>query len=95
MLTSSPPPLPHGFEWRRVGPIAEELCLWRVTAVARVEKWDGAWIATVNLCFHASLHRQAHADSELQACYWVHRWAIKNAETLYKARPEACAQLGR
>lgn len=88
------PPLPYGFAWRPKAGGGGELTIWGVEAVATVEPGRGAWLSRVNICFHPSLHRDALAGSKRQACYWVHRWVKARAESIYRARPEACAVLG-
>ena len=85
------PPLPEGFSWRRRGEASGELRLWGVHEMATVRKLPtGEWVAWVNLAFHESLHRKAVATSKWQACYWVHRWAGREARTIYELRPRTC-----
>lgn len=92
-MTRPLPALPRGFSWRRRGAGGGSLRIWGVVEVATVERAPNGWISRVNVCFHASLHREALAGSKRQACYWVHRWAWARAETLYRARPEACVMV--
>jgi hypothetical protein len=59
--------------------------------MATVERLlTGEWLARVNIAFHDSLHREAVAASKGQACYWVHRWAVREAHRIYEIRPRTC-----
>ena len=91
-MSKSLPPLPHGFSWRPTASGGGELMLWGYSEMAVIQPLeDGRWLARVNIAFHESLHREAIARSKGQACYWVHRWAAREADWIYRARPEACA----
>jgi len=86
------PLLPYGFSWRRRSDGGGELVLWGNIEVAAIQPTrDGRWLAAVNLPFHESLYREAVAESKQLACYWVHRWATRQAEMIYRARPEECS----
>lgn len=90
------PQLPYGFTWRPLPRGGGTLFLWGVNEMATVEPMrDGQWLARVNIAFAESLHREAIACSKGQACYWVHRWAIREAEKIYDARPESCSIVSR
>ena len=82
------PPLPEGFSWYRRRDGAGELKLWGVNEVASVEPLpDGRWLVRVNNTFHESTHREAIAPSKGLACFWIHRWAEREAYHLYSIRP--------
>lgn len=69
------------------------LTIWGIEEVAIIDKTPDGWLTTVNTCFHSSLHRQALAGLQRQAFYWVHRWVLIRAESIYRARPESCVMI--
>lgn len=86
------PALPYGFTWRPLADGGGELVLWGHSEMASVQPLEGGgWLVRVNIAFHESLHREAIARSKGQACYWVHRWVAREAEVVYRTRPEECS----
>jgi hypothetical protein len=85
------PNLPDGFAWRSAPERAGELTLWNTQVVARIEPNGRWWQSQVNVCFHPSLHRKTISATKRDACYWVHCWAIAQAEAIYLARPRSCS----